>query len=199
MLLSSEDGRSLTGSLRKKTNLCLINVGGKINTCKQAYLKLSCVASPAGCVRIWSLRSVPSPFLCPSKGCSSHLILSSSCFWGPLLLGGAVQEVRSVGCFLFVLIGPECHAVGPLLLDAHHLLDVVLNYSDLDLSKIGTLKWRLEKRRLDFSSLRDFKCKENRTFWINELFEAVGGLPICSSFAKLNLFSELSGGKIFLR
>lgn len=69
-----------------------------------------------------------------------------------------------MGCFLFVLIGPECRAVGPLLLDAHRLLDVVLNYSDLDLSKIGTLKWRLGKRRLGFSSLRDFKWKENRTF-----------------------------------
>lgn len=51
---------------------------------------------------------------------------------------------------MFALIGPECHGFGPLLLDTHHLLEIVLNYSNLDLSKIGTLKWRLEKRRLDF-------------------------------------------------
>lgn len=38
----------------------------------------------------------------------------------------------------------------PLLLDTHHLLEMVLNYSNLDLSKIATLKWRLQKRRLDF-------------------------------------------------
>lgn len=57
----------------------------------------------------------------------------------------------------------------------------------------------IEEEEIGFFSPRDFKCKENRTFWINELFEAVGGLSICSSFTKLNLFSELSGGEIFLR
>lgn len=55
------------------------------------------------------------------------------------------------------------------------------------------------EEEIGFFAPWDFKCKENRTFWINELFEAVGGLPICSSFTKLNLFSELSGGKLFLR
>lgn len=43
----------------------------------------------------------------------------------------------------------------------------------------------------------DFSCKENRTFWINELCEAVGGLPICSSFSKLSLFLNCMVGKCF--
>lgn len=102
-------------------------------------------------------------------------------------------------CLSFVFRGPECHGFGCLLPDTHHLLEMALNYSNLDLSKIGTLTWRLEERRLDFFPSWDSKCKENRTFWINELFEAVGGLPIRSSFTKLNLFFELFGGKIFLR
>lgn len=54
------------------------------------------------------------------------------------------------GCFVFALIGPACHGFGPLLLVTHRLLEMILKYSNLDLSKIGTLKWRLEKRRLDF-------------------------------------------------
>lgn len=34
---------------------------------------------------------------------------------------------------------------------------------------------------------------------MNELFVAARGLPVCSSFAELNLFSGLYGGEIFLR
>lgn len=45
---------------------------------------------------------------------------------------------------------PRMPWLWPLLLDTHHLLEMALNYSNLDLSKIATLKWRLEKRRLDF-------------------------------------------------
>lgn len=55
------------------------------------------------------------------------------------------------------------------------------------------------EEEIGFFVFWDFKCKENRIFWINELFEVVGGFFICFSFIKLNLFFELFGGKIFLR
>lgn len=45
---------------------------------------------------------------------------------------------------------PRMPCFGPLAPDPQHLLEMVLNHSSLDLSKTGTLKWRLEKRRLDF-------------------------------------------------
>lgn len=64
--------------------------------------------------------------------------------------GSAVGEGHRAHCVLCALNGPQCHAFGPLLSDPQHLLEMVLNHSSLDLSKIGTLKWRLEKRRLDF-------------------------------------------------
>lgn len=76
--------------------------------------------------------------------------LSDSPFWDLCLLDEAGSRWEGAGCFVFALIVPECHGFGPLPLDTHHLLETVLNYSNLDLSKIGTLKWRLEKRRLDF-------------------------------------------------
>lgn len=89
----------------------------------------------------------------------------------------AVQPVRDAGRFLFALIGPECHGFGPLLPDTHHLLEMVLNYSNLDLSKIGTLKWRLEKRRLDFSPPEILNARKIELFELMNCLKQWGVSP----------------------
>lgn len=101
---------------------------------------------------------------------------------------------------LFLCINwPRMPWFWPLLLDTPHLLEMVLNYSNLDLSKIATLKWRLEKRRLDFFPPEILNARKIELFELMNCLKQLGGLPICSTFTKLNLFSELSGGKILLR
>lgn len=70
--------------------------------------------------------------------------------WGPMPVGwGIVRRWGGWQVFAVSINWPESHDFGPLLSDTHHLLEMALNYSTLDLSKIGTLKWRSEKRRLD--------------------------------------------------
>lgn len=112
---------------------------------------------------------------------SFHLFLIAPS--GSCLLDEALQWWEGAGCFVFALIGPQCHGFGPLFFDTHHLLEMVLNYSNLNLSKIGTLKWRLRRGDWIFSP-RDFKCKENRTFELMNCLKRWGGLSICSSFYK---------------
>lgn len=114
-----------------------VSVGDNVGTSQRGVLELF--------TRICDL----SPFICPLCRCSSRVILTEWPLWDPCLLGEAMQEVRGAGT-LFSFTGSEGRGFGPLLPHAHHLLEMVLDYSNLDLSKIGTLKWRLEERRLDF-------------------------------------------------
>lgn len=92
--------------------------------------------------------------------CSFHPVLVAPS--GIRACWGGRAEEEGCWCSGFALTGAEGRGLGPLPLTPHRLPEVVLNYSHLDLSKMGTLKGRLEKRRLDFSP-RGFKCTEDGT------------------------------------